>query len=455
MASSTDDDVSPFDPRLNAPFVDGVVRAGGDPRAPSRPSPAMVRLRTVACGLAGLPSNGGQPAREGDLAAFFEGVDDRIAAAERAPDREDEDAVRRLLYTRVLRAMRTFERGDREGARREWQALADQHPQAVAPLIARALFFENVGEVEAALVDYGQAIARAPDDPDGYFYRGMSFALRSDWPRAAADFRRLVHLVPHDVEALVALGESLVAIRDFDAAIRILTRAIKLAPRRARAYRFRAQAYQARFAYDDELRDVERWIALAPDDADAYQHRADTRLLRDDQDGYLADLSRAIELDPEHVLALRARAGVRHQQRQYELAVADLSQALAAEPGDHDVFRERAAVYLAMGAFDQAIADYDQLLRLVGPHDARGLWRRGHAYLRRGDPKRALADYRRALEEKPSLTEGLRTTMEWYLQAGFTTHARQALDTLLLLEPSSPELLLVRARLLAEAGEAR
>jgi tetratricopeptide (TPR) repeat protein len=47
-----------------------------------------------------------------------------------------------------------------------------------------------------------------------------------------------------------------------------------------------------------------------------------------------------------------------------------------------------------IGAFDAAIADLDQLLRLEGPWDTKFLWMRGHIHLQRGDPERALADYR-------------------------------------------------------------
>src|SRR5262249_54251810 len=153
--------------------------------------------------------------------------------------RGDGGAARRLRALHSLRAMRSFERGDRSAAYDEWEALANEDPEDADPLLTRALFFGR-DDRDSALDDLTRAAGRAPDDPEVYLRRGRLFVLLHDWERALPDFRRLVHLRPRDLDALHWLASALRFTGDHDTAIRIIGRAIKLAPWRADFYALRA-----------------------------------------------------------------------------------------------------------------------------------------------------------------------------------------------------------------------
>jgi tetratricopeptide (TPR) repeat protein len=130
-----------------------------------------------------------------------------------------------------------------------------------------------LGQLDAALDDFHQAIAINPNFVWALVNRGHVFRLKGQYQRALADFDRAISLDPNNAWAMAG----------------------------------RAQVNRALQRYDQAQTDIGRAIALTPElDADLFR-RAITEQLKGDVEAARADLDEAIgiaesvyEIDPEN-----------------------------------------------------------------------------------------------------------------------------------------------------------
>ncbi len=102
----------------------------------------------------------------------------------------------------------------------------------------------------------------------------------------------------------------------------------------------------------------------------------------------------------------------------YDSAIAQYTQAIALRPNSADTYYRRGTAYDGKGTydrttagsdkaaadFDEAIADLDRAIALK-PDCAEAYVERGLAYWHKGDQDREQAEYRKALQLKPSLAD--------------------------------------------------
>lgn len=379
---------------------------------------------------------------------------DNVIALETRDAARGEGSPVRLRSLRSLRAMRSFERGDRDGACQEWQALFDEEPQNTGPLMTRALFFRGEKEYDTALADYDRAATLQPKDPAIYEGRGRCFELRGDRERALLEYRRLVHLRPRNRQALHSLASCLRFSGDLDGAIRVFGRALKLFPWRADLYGERAACYRTKGLRAEELVDLDQCIERDPKNAAAFRERAWAHAHFKDEDRELADLTRVIELDPRQVGAFQRRALLHEKRGQIDLAIADLSFAVELKPDSVALLKSRAAACMRAGAFDRAVADLSDVISLERGHSTSTFWLRGDAHRKSGDAKSALRDYEEAMWFDDELFDKLvQSERRKRNNKLVTAEHRDELDTLMLLAPEDPEYFVVRARIFEAAGE--
>jgi tetratricopeptide (TPR) repeat protein len=65
----------------------------------------------------------------------------------------------------------------------------------------RAFDHEESGELDKAIVAYGEAIRLEPEWADPYFFRGSVYAKKDDLDRAVADYTQAIRLNPKDADA--------------------------------------------------------------------------------------------------------------------------------------------------------------------------------------------------------------------------------------------------------------
>jgi tetratricopeptide (TPR) repeat protein/predicted aspartyl protease len=200
----------------------------------------------------------------------------------------------------------------------------------------------------------------------------------------------------------------------------------------------RGAASLARGDLDGALADLDRACTLAPDNAGFHAQRALVRLKLKQRELGLADLDAALRLDPAQDDARITRAALHEQMAQRDAALDDLAELDRRLAPQSNLRRRLATLYVDLGMPAQAIVQWNDWIA-AHPNDI-GLetaynsrcWTRvkmnveleqalddcdnavdadsknpafrdsrGWAELRLGKPKKALADFDRALEIKP------------------------------------------------------
>jgi tetratricopeptide (TPR) repeat protein len=161
--------------------------------------------------------------------------------------------------------------GDLEGAVQRFSeglAIDDHFRQRYVTLYAqRAFALHRLGQLAAAVDDYGRAIAMEPPIHQAQYHLQRAMCLRQ-------------------------LGEDAPAYEDFG-------RAAALAPEQPGPWHLRGRLLVDQNRYDEAIADFDRLLALRPD-PDGYTQRAFCKASRDDHQGGLEDCraSLALRADP-------------------------------------------------------------------------------------------------------------------------------------------------------------
>ena len=280
----------------------------------------------------------------------------------------------------------------------EAQAAIDYLQQAAASsalsqpgLIALGQAYQQVGDLPAALVAWGQAIDRYGQSVQALSYRSQAYIEQGDYPAAVADLKVLTGLQPQDVPLHYRLG-LLLAAQDPPAAQPYLDQAARLDARyQPAATDIRRAVLSARFAEDPAytllaagraLAALGEWslaaqafqqaTTLRPDYAEAWaylgesrQHAAQGTLLLNAAnagDG-LAELRKALELDPASLSAHTFLALYYTRRGGFDLALQTLQQAIALDPGNLALQVQLASLLAASGDLYQARETYLQAIQ--------------------------------------------------------------------------------------------
>jgi TonB family protein len=138
-----------------------------------------------------------------------------------------------------------------------------------------------------------------------------------------------------------------------------------------------------------------------PTTAAGYITRGNGRLDKGEYDLAIADFDKAIEIDPTAAMAFADRGMANLRKSNLELARKDLDAAYALNPRNPVVFRGRGVLALYADDLAGAIEAFAISLE-IDPHDVFALQNRADAYVRAGEPDKALADHAEAIKFRPS-----------------------------------------------------
>lgn len=152
--------------------------------------------------------------------------------------------------------------------------------------------------------------------------------------------------------------------------------------------------------------------------------------------------------NPKDFNAQIRAAAIFYQLSSLDKAELYLKRALALKPDDPDALTGMAHTKYDTGDYTTAATFYEKVLQLQ-PRDADLRTDLGNAYSQRKPPDydRAIIEYRKALEVNPSHEQALTRLADTAIHKGDKTTARQAVERLAAVNPSSPALSTLRANL--------
>jgi tetratricopeptide (TPR) repeat protein len=266
--------------------------------------------------------------------------------------------------------------------------------------VMRGWYLYLMNRDEDALVDFGRALNREPDDATALYFRAECYRWLRRYDEALADLNKVLDLVPDLVDARVDRGEVYELTGRYAEALDDLNHALESAPDNAKGAAERGETYRLMGQPENALADFNRAIELDPDYDYAIACRGYTYLALGRHKEALSDFSRAIELDPEYTFPLTGRIQVYKALGRHDDVLSDLGKVIDLTPGSVAFLLDRAMVNKDLGRFDQAISDFTRVLA-IDPLNAEALTWRGDAYRVTGRIPEALDDLDAALRLKP------------------------------------------------------
>ncbi len=238
-------------------------------------------------------------------------------------------------------------------------------------LCARGNAWYETREYDRAIVDYSEAIRRAPTSAEAFFARGYVYGVKGDGNKAIADFTEAVRLDPGFAEAYYCRGGAWLAKSQHEKAILDYTSAIRLDPTRADWLCDRSLAYAKKGAIDRAVADCSEAIRLDARCVDAYMNRSYAFSLMGDYKKAVADLTKAADLDPKNQWIYRSRGDAYARQGTCDRAIADYTTAITLGPSSPCLYEQRGSLLIARGDYERGMADVYEAIRLNPKDQAR------------------------------------------------------------------------------------
>jgi predicted O-linked N-acetylglucosamine transferase (SPINDLY family) len=287
--------------------------------------------------------------------------------------------------------------------------------------------YHQSGQLAEARRLYEAVLAEQPNAFDALHLLGLLSLDNGDPGRALALLDRAVVARPDHPQAHSNRGNALFLLDRLQEAVASYDKALALAPRFLDAHYNRGNALYTMGCREEAVASFDRVIALKPDHVEAQSNRSVVLFELGRFDEAVAGYDRAIAIRPGEATLHANRANALRELRRLDQAIAGYDRAVALRP-DAKVLSSRGDALYELGRLDDAIASYDSALALAPDHvDA---WsRRGFALRDLGRLQEAAESFDKAIALDPStdflLGERLHTKMH---ACDWASHARDVAD---------------------------
>jgi tetratricopeptide (TPR) repeat protein/V8-like Glu-specific endopeptidase len=279
-------------------------------------------------------------------------------------------------------------------------------------LLIRAKQQYYLGQFEAAIALYDQALVVDPNNSNTYVERGETYLgfitdsgqqYNNDNQRALADFNRAIEIDPNNTLAYAARGSVYILEEREVEGLRDYEQALLLEPNNAELYVRYGDAYRNLGKYRKSIENYNQAIKIAPNLDIAYGGRGFSHALLGEHHQAIADFDRAIQLNPNHATTYSNRGSVYSDLGEYRRAISDYNQAIQLNPNFGFAYNGRGVIYTFLEEYSRAIADFDRAIQ-INPNHVNAYLSRGVAYFNSNrDCRSALRDIESALAIQPNL----------------------------------------------------
>jgi tetratricopeptide (TPR) repeat protein len=246
----------------NSPFAEAFIR-----NMDSTDDLSIV-VRNITRETLRLTDNKQRPYQEGSIISLdYYSLNPRKTAPVQPEKQEDATAY-------YNRGKEYFNKGDWDGAIREFTQAIRINPNYTEAYNQRGLAYEKKKEWDQMLADYTAANRLNPNEPRYVMNIGVYYSKTGDYERAITQFNEAIRMKPDYAFAYFNRGDAYRTLRDYDKAIADCDTAIRLDPNNKLAYGTRGEAYRMKGNYTQALNDLNKAISLDANDAWTYDVRA-------------------------------------------------------------------------------------------------------------------------------------------------------------------------------------
>ena len=353
-----------------------------------------------------------------------------------------------ILSLHEIRAIFYEEQGEYDLALIDYSKCIDIDPENAAAYNNRADVYEELEKFDLALKDYAKAIELNNNEYSTWRAinnRALIYESQKKYELALKEYTKAIDLVKNPVNKAKSYrnrADVYAALEKFDLALADYNKAVETAPKEYNNYDYRADFYKTHGQYELALLDYSKCIDLMPENASVYNNRADAYKTLEKFDLALKDYAKVIKLNNheyEIARAINNRALIYESQKKYELALKEYTKAidLVKNPVNKAIaYRNRADVYAALEKFDLSLADYNKAVE-VAPKNYYVYIYRAIFYEEQGEYDLALIDYSKCIDIDPENAAAYINRAKFHLRQKDYENAEKDFNNLIKIDKSN------------------
>jgi len=260
------------------------------------------------------------------------------------------------------------------------------------------------GQYEAAIAQWGKAMAMQPDDAGAHYGLGQTLFLAGNVNDAIAQFRESIRMDPHNAAAHNGLGSALGQTGDASASIEQFHLALDDKPEYAEAHNNLGSALFAEHQLPEAVLEFKSALEANPDFAEAHNNLGYAYAAQGKVDEAVEEYRKAIAIDPGHAPAYNNLGLALATKGVLDEAIANFRKAVELEPARAEGEDNLGHALMAKGNIEEAIPHFQKALDL-GPETAEFHTNLGIALAKKHQLADAMQHFERALALSPDVVD--------------------------------------------------
>jgi tetratricopeptide (TPR) repeat protein len=291
-------------------------------------------------------------------------------------------------------------------------------------------------DIDNAISDYSKAIELNPKDVVAYNRRGVAYKIKKEYDKAIENFNKALEVTPEYVKAIYNRGNIYSIRNEHENAIADYDRALQIYPLDENAYYNRGIAWYNKGMYNKAIEDYNKTIEINPKNSDAFTSRGLAYFAKGEYEQAIKDYSKAIELNPMSDSAYNNRGIAYYNKGDKAHALSDYSKAIEINHSNSEAYLNRGNIYKDKGDIDNVISDYSESIK-INPQNAHAYFNRGWIYQAKKELNLAIADYSKALEIEPNYSDAYLNRGNIYKDKGDIDYAISDYSNVIKINPNN------------------
>ena len=361
--------------------------------------------------------------------------------------RRTDEAIR--LLTELSRGQNSFSRaevmiaeieygkGDTQNAHARLDKLLTRAPNDGTALAMKAQWLGRENKLDEALERAKAAVKAAPQSIQTHYVLGQVHSQRREIADAIKAYTEVLRLNPKVVAAQLELSRLNGLAGNRDAALRYAEEAKQGAPDSVNARLSVARSLVVRRELDRAAAEIADLLRTAPNSAAAHALNGSLLSLRNDSTAARAAFERALAIDPGHFDAVRGLVALDVSSKQFDAATKRVEAALSRYPDQPELLALASRVHDLAGQPDKAEADLRRAVE-KDPRFMNGYVLLAQLYIKQRRIDEARSEFEAMVKRNPRAV-GPRTMVGILLQSqGKRDEARRWYESLVADVPSAP-----------------
>jgi tetratricopeptide (TPR) repeat protein len=331
-----------------------------------------------------------------------------------------------------------YSQGQAQEALSASETLINDYPNTPLLYNISGACYKALGQLDAAIKRYEQALAIKPDYADAHYNLAIILKELGQLEAAVKRYEQALAIKPNFVEAHSNLGNTLQKLGQLEAAVKRYEQALAIKPDYADAHYNLGNTLKELGQLEEAVKSYEQALAIKLDYAEAHSNLGNTLQKLGQLEAAVKRYEQALAIKPDYAEAHYNLGNTLKELGQLEEAVKRYEQALAIKPDYADAHGNFGATLQELGQLEAAVKCYEKALT-IKPDFAEGHSNLGNTLQELGQLEAAVKCYGKALTLKPDFAEAHSNLGNTLKELGQLEEAVKSYEQALAIKPDFAE----------------